>query len=222
MTAPPAGRITGAVRTVLARLVGNLIVLFTRLVTAARGEWIGTEPSPGRRVYFANHSSNGDFVVIWTVLPTGLRSRTRPVAAADYWLVSRLRAFVGRDVFNAVLIDRRPDQRTEDPVEQMVEALDRGQSLILFPEGKRNTGEVPVLPFKTGLYHVARQRPDVDLVPVWIANLSRIMPKGEVVPLPLLCTVSFGAPLRLATDETKEEFLDRAAKALRQLGTAAA
>ncbi len=204
-----------------AHFAARAITLFTRLVTAARGVWIGTEPRPGLRVYFANHTSNGDFVVVWTVLPPHLRARTRPVAAADYWLTTPLRAFVGRDVFNAVLIDRRPEARSEDPVAQMVAALDQGRSLILFPEGKRNTGDTPLLPFRTGLYHLARQRPDVDLVPVWIANLSRIMPKGEVVPLPLLCTVSFGAPLHLEEGEDKNGFLDRAATALRELGAAA-
>lgn len=214
-------RLRAMARAAASHLAARVITLFTRLVTAARGAWIGTEPRPGLRVYFANHTSNGDFVVVWTVLPPPLRARTRPVAAADYWLTTPLRAFVGRDVFNAVLIDRRPEARSQDPVAQMVAALDQGNSLILFPEGKRNTGDDPLLPFKTGLYHLARQRPEVDLVPVWIANLSRIMPKGEVVPLPLLCTVSFGAPLHLRADEDKESFLARAATALRELGASA-
>lgn len=217
-----AARLAAGARAAAAHFCANLITMFTRIITAARGVWIGTEPSAGLRVYFANHTSNGDFVVIWTVLPPVLRARTRPVAAADYWLATPLRAFVGREVFNAVLIDRRPEARAEDPVAQMVLALDAGQSLILFPEGKRNIGDDPLLAFKSGLYHLARQRPDVDLVPVWIANLSRIMPKGEVVPLPLLCTVSFGAPLHLADGESKDDFLARAAAALRDLGVAAA
>lgn len=205
-----------------ARLTGSAISLFARLITALRPVWLGCEPVVGKRVYFANHTSNGDFVVLWTALPPLLRSRTRPVAAADYWLASRLRAFAGRQVFNAVLIDRRPDMRTEDPVDQMVAALDEGYSLILFPEGKRNTTEDAVLPFKTGLYHLASARPDIDLVPVWIANLSRIMPKGELIPLPLLCTVTFGAALHLNEGESKADFLLRAASELRALAPAPA
>ena len=43
-------------------------------------------------------------------------------------------------------------------------------------------GEEPLLPFKTGLFHLATQRPDVDLVPVWIENLNQVMPKGEYLP----------------------------------------
>lgn len=195
-------------------MVGRAISLFARIVTAPRMIWLGPAPDIRPCVYFANHTSNGDFVLIWAVLPPVIRSRTRPVAALDYWLVSPLRAFVGRDVFRAVLVDRRPEARTEDPVDQMVGALDEGSSLILFPEGKRNTTEEALLPFKSGLYHLARQRPDHDLVPVWISNLNRVMPKGEIVPVPLICTVTFGVPMRIAPDEQKADFLARAHAAL--------
>ncbi len=165
-------------------------------------------------MYFANHTSNGDFVLIWTVLPPKLRADTRPVAAADYWLTGPLRAFIGRDVFNAVLIDRRPEARTADPVAQMVDAAADGSSLIIFPEGQRNMAGDGLLPFKTGLYHFARQRPDIDLVPVWIANLNRVMPKGEIIPIPLICTVTFGEPLHIHASEAKDAFLARATAAL--------
>ncbi|OYW48349.1 MAG: hypothetical protein B7Z31_15115 [Rhodobacterales bacterium 12-65-15] len=96
----------------------------------------------------------------------------------------------------------------------MVAALDAGASLILFPEGQRNASPEPLLPFKSGLYHLAKARPAVDLVPVWIANLNKVMPKGEVIPVPLICTLTFGSPLHLAADEPKEAFLDRAMAAL--------
>lgn len=195
-------------------VVGRTIVLFARFITAVRAIWAGVEPVPVQRVYFANHTSNGDFILLWSVLPPRLRAATRPVAALDYWLKTPVRAFVGREVVRAVLIDRRPEARVSDPVTQMVEALDEGSSLIIFPEGQRNASEAALLPFKAGLYHLARTRPEVDLVPVWIENLNRVMPKGEVVPVPLLCTVTFGAPLRVEEAEEKALFLDRASAAL--------
>lgn len=203
-----------SLRVFAARVTGQVISTFARFMTAPRAIWQGIEPVPKQRVYFANHSSNGDFVLLWTALPTPLRRQTRPVAALDYWLKSPLRAFIGREVFNAVLIDRRPEARTEDPVAQMVAALDEGSSLIIFPEGQRNSSEAPLLPFKSGLYHLAKARPGVDLVPVWIANLNRVMPKGEVIPVPLICTLTFGAPLHVEPEETKDAFLARATQAL--------
>lgn len=205
------------IRRVLADMAGNAIRLFARFITAVRADWRGIAPEPGLRVYFANHTSNGDMPMVWSVLPAALRRQTRPVAAADYWLRTPLRAFAGRDVFGAVLIDRRPEHRTTDPVAAMVAALDEGSSLILFPEGARNIGPDPLLPFKAGLYNIAEQRPQVDLVPTWIANLNSIMPKGEVIPLPLICTVTFGAPLRVMPGESKAAFLARASQALRAL-----
>jgi 1-acyl-sn-glycerol-3-phosphate acyltransferase len=202
------------VRPLAARLAGGTIVFLCKALTAVRAEWRGAAPVPRLRVYFANHTSNADLPMIWSALPPSLRRRTRPVAASDYWLRSPLRAFFGRDVFRAVLIDRRPEARTEDPVGLMAAALDGGESLILFPEGMRNMGPSRLLPLKTGLYHLARARPDVDLVPTWVANLNAIMPKGEVIPLPLIATVTFGAPLHLGHGEDKEAFLERAATAL--------
>ncbi len=204
-------------KTLLATLTAAAIVLFARLVTAVRGIWDGVEPVPSTRVYFANHTSNGDFVLIWTVLPPHMRQRTRPVAGSDYWLTSKLKTFIGRDVFNAVLIDRNPETRTEDPIAQMAEALDAGRSLILFPEGTRNMGDEALLPFKTGLFHLATQRPDIDLVPVWIENLNQVMPKGEILPIPLICTVRFGEAIRLEANEDKDGFLKRSHAALLSL-----
>ncbi len=199
-----------------ARGLAHAIELFARFITAVRAEWLGIEPVQAQRVYFANHTSNGDFVLIWAVLPRRMRDRVRPVAGADYWLATGLKRFVGHHVFNAVLIDRTGEGPKEAPVEQMAEALDEGSSLILFPEGTRNLTDERLLPFKTGLYHLAMARPETDFVPVWIENLNRVMPKGEVVPVPLLCKVRFGAALSLDGDE-KDAFLARAQKALLDL-----
>jgi 1-acyl-sn-glycerol-3-phosphate acyltransferase len=195
-------------------LAAIAVIGFARFVTGVRGHWRDCAPDPRPRVYFANHNSHGDFVLIWTVLPPALRRLTRPVAGADYWTVTAPRRFFGDRVFRAVLIDRNREQRQDDPIALMAGALDAGSSLILFPEGTRNTTPARLLPFKTGLYHLASARPQVELVPVWIENLNRVMPKGEFVPIPLLCTVTFGAPLNLHDGEDKAQFLDRARAAL--------
>jgi len=182
---------------------------------------VGIEPDATQRVYFANHCSHGDFVLLWTVLAPRVRARTRPVAGADYWLSSTLKRFIGSRVFNAVLVQRDPTLRTTDPIEQMAEALGQGDSLILFPEGTRNTTEQRLLPFKSGLFHLASKCPDVEMVPVWISNLNRVLPKGEVLPIPLVCTVSFGEALLLDKGESKDQFINRAQQALLDLGSQA-
>ncbi len=193
-------------------LVASGICTFAKLVTGVRALWIGCGPEDRRRIYFANHRSHGDFVLIWACLPNGLRARTRPVAGSDYWLKGGLRRFIINRVFRGVLIDREAG-READPIGVMGQALTAGDSLILFPEGTRNLGD-ELLPFKSGLFHLATAHPEVELVPVWIENLGRAMPKGSLIPIPLLCTLSFGQPLTLAPDEAKADFLARARTAL--------
>ncbi|NWD69439.1 1-acyl-sn-glycerol-3-phosphate acyltransferase [Pseudomonas gingeri] len=194
-------------------VVATLITSGARLITGARSLWIGCGPDPEQRIYFANHSSHGDFVLLWASLPPVLRKLTRPVAGADYWNKSALRRYIIRRVFNGVLIDRERKEPGDNPLQPMLDALEQGHSLIIFPEGTRNQEE-GLLPFKSGIFHLARTYPQAQLIPVWIANLNRVMPKGRVLPLPLLCTTSFGAPLRLEEDESKEYFLQRSRDAL--------
>ena len=202
-------------RSSLAAIAATSVVTgFARLVTGVRGNWRGALPDPRPRIYFANHRSHGDFVLLWTVLPRALRRSTRPVAAADYWGRGGIRQFFGRNVFDAVLVEREAARRDNDPTLPLLAALDAGNSLILFPEGTRNTTEAPLLAFKSGLFRLARQRPTVELIPVWIDNLNRVMPKGEFLPVPLLCTVTFGAPIFVGDGESNFAFRERSRAAL--------
>jgi 1-acyl-sn-glycerol-3-phosphate acyltransferase len=186
---------------------------FIRTLTGARALWRGCAPSDERRVYYGNHASHGDFVLIWSSLPPALRAHVRPVAGADYWNRDALRRWLIRKVFNGVLIERDRSQRTEDPIDVLCDVADAGHSLIVFPEGTRNQGD-GLLPFKSGIWRLASRRPELEFVPVWIDNLKRVMPKGKVIPLPLLCTTTFGEPLRLRDHESKDDFLVRARDAL--------
>lgn len=197
----------------LAALTAFAITSAARLLTGARALWLGSTAQATQRLYYANHSSHGDFVLLWASLPPELRKRTRPVAGADYWQKPGVRSFLINNVFNGVLVDRERKEGA-NPLQAMLDALDGGDSLIIFPEGTRNLGDEPLLLFKSGLYHLAQARPDVELVPVWIANLNRVMPKGRALPLPLLCTLSFGAALEPIEGESKDAFLERARNAL--------
>jgi 1-acyl-sn-glycerol-3-phosphate acyltransferase len=195
-----------------ADLAGLVLAFVARLLTGAQGHWKGCPPKAEQRIYFANHQSHLDWVLIWAALPLELRATTRPIAARDYWTATPLKRWLTTEVFNAVYVDRQRSAE-QDPLEPLMQALAHGDSLVIFPEGTRSLQGEP-LPFKSGLYHLARLFPDVVLVPVWIDNVQRVMPKGEVVPVPILCTATFGAPIALAPDEDKGAFLERARAAV--------
>jgi 1-acyl-sn-glycerol-3-phosphate acyltransferase len=191
---------------------GFLLAFVARLITGAQGHWKGCPPKAEQRIYFANHQSHFDWVLIWAALPRELRASTRPIAARDYWTATPLKHWITREVFHAVYVSRtRTDE--QDPLEPLADALTHGDSLAIFPEGTRsNKGEPEA--FKSGLYHLAQQFPHVQLIPAWINNVQRVMPKGEVVPVPILCTVTFGAPLQRIDGEDKGAFLERARDAV--------
>ena len=196
----------------LPEAAGLMLAFVARLITGAQGHWRGSPPKAEQRIYFANHQSHFDWILIWAALPRDLRAVTRPIAARDYWTASPLKAWITREIFNAVYVSR---QRTDDqdPLEPLVEALRSGDSLVIFPEGTRGNQPEPQA-FKSGLYHLAEQFPEVPLIPAWIDNVQRVMPKGEVVPVPILCSVTFGAPLHLQPGEDKRAFLARAREAV--------
>ena len=274
----------------LAKLTGWLLLGIVRLLTGAQARWYGCPPKAEQRIYFANHQSHADLVMIWAALPEELRSITRPIAARDYWANTPFKRWITTEVFNAVYVERgatapaeprtpapfpidagavqaeRIDPSMEpllpvaplivdvtpeavdevqgrldlppplppppspspqvqppaaesteppppDPLAPLVEALQSGDSIIIFPEGTRgHTGEPQK--FKSGLYTLATLFPDVVLVPAWIDNVQRVMPKGEIVPVPILCSVTFGAPVRVEEGEERRPFLDRARAAV--------
>jgi 1-acyl-sn-glycerol-3-phosphate acyltransferase len=192
-------------------VIDHLLIGATRFLVGGHPEWLGCEPVPKQRIYFANHGSHLDTILIWAALPSVLRARTHPVAAADYWGRGRLRRAVALDLLNSVLIDR--SGTSKDPLEPLETALDAGGSLVIFPEGTRGKHLLPG-PFKAGLYRLACKYPSIELVPVYLRNLSRAFPRGAFLPVPISCHVRFGAPVRLEPDEPREMFLERARAAV--------
>jgi 1-acyl-sn-glycerol-3-phosphate acyltransferase len=241
----------------LAKLMGYFLLGLVRVLTGSQARWYGCPPKAEQRIYFANHQSHADLVMIWAALPEELRSITRPIAARDYWTKSPFRQWITTAVFNAIYVERQaatpgpaagtapvgpapdagsappggPDPASEappspealraalpegDPLAPLVRALESGDSIIIFPEGTRGHGDDPQ-PFKSGLFRLAQMFPQVVLVPAWINNVQRVIPKGEVVPVPILCSVTFGAPIALEPGEERRPFLDRARHAVMAL-----
>lgn len=195
-------------------MIRALLIGATRFLVGGQGVWVGTTPSSAQRIYFANHSSHLDTILLWAALPPHLRETTHPVAAADYWGKGAIRRHIALKVLNAVLIDRDGKKRGEGgPLAPLLETLARGDSLIIFPEGTRAFERLPG-PFKSGLYHLAEACPGVELVPVFLDNLARAFPKGSFIPAPISCSARFGAPLALRPEEDKAAFLERAREAV--------
>ena len=199
-----------------ANITGGILALIARFLSGASVRWIDSQPDPCQRVYFANHTSHLDAVVLWSALPPGIRALTRPVAAKDYWTAGRIRRYLSTQVFNALLIDRTEIKVHRSPIDLMIREIAQRYSLIVFPEGGRSPGP-DVGEFKSGLYYLCKKRPDLELIPVHIDNMNRILPRGEVLPVPLLTCISFGPPMWLEAGEPKVDFLRRAREAVRRL-----
>ena len=192
-----------------------VLALVAKLMSGATLRWVDCQPDTCQRVYFANHTSHLDALVLWASLPREVRSITRPVAAKDYWNKSAVRRYMA-GVFNALLIDRENIKVHQSPVDLMIREIGDTYSLIVFPEGSRNP-EGDLGEFKSGLYYLGKKRPDLELVPVYIDNLNRVLPRGEFLPVPLLSCITIGPPIWLERGEPKTDFLKRARKAVLRL-----
>ncbi|MGC6448195.1 MAG: lysophospholipid acyltransferase family protein [Rubripirellula sp.] len=197
-------------------LTSHAIVLLAKLFSGFTVRWIECQPETSQRIYFANHTSHLDAVLLWSALPRHLRKITRPVAAKDYWAKGWLKPHMANS-FNALLVDRKEIKVHKSPIDIMLQQMGDVYSLIIFPEGGRAAGDEEMGTFKSGLFYMAKKRPDLELVPVYIDNVNRILPRGEVLPVPLLSCITIGAPIFLEAGEPKTEFLQRARESVLKL-----
>lgn len=205
-------------------MIAGALVRLAKVISGARAVWTKPIDGEAQRIFFANHTSHLDFIVVWSALPPGLRSKTRPVAGRDYWMKGPVRRYLSANVFKGILIERTPRSASNEEkriaaraaIERMAQEMGTEHSIIVFPEGTRGTGD-EVSPFKSGLYHLCRIKPAIQLVPVYLDNMNRILPKGEALPVPMLSRVVFGEPMEMRRDEPKEAFLERARSALEHL-----
>jgi len=196
-------------------LTAPALALIAKLLSGATVRWHECQPDTCQRVYFANHTSHLDPIVLWSSLPTEIRDLTRPVAAKDYWSQGAVRRYIAQ-CFKAILIDREEIKVHQSPVDLMIREIGTTQSLIVFPEGGRNPEE-EMREFKSGLYYLSKKRPDLELMPVYIDNLNRVLPRGEFLPVPLLSCITIGSPMWLEPKESKADFLQRAREAVKRL-----
>ena len=200
-------------------MIDAVVAQLSRLACGPSVAWHSEPHTTRQRIYFANHASHLDFVVLWASLPAAQRRAVRPVAGRDYWERTAARRYLAREVFRAILVERTPadvaDRRAAATaaVDAMVREMGSDTSVIVFPEGTRSE-DGRLRPFKSGLYHLSRAVPQAELVPVYLHNLNRILPRGESLPVPMLSRVTFGLPLPVEPREAKADFLQRARAAL--------
>ena len=165
-------------------------------------------PTAQRPVLFAaNHVSYTDITILGSLIRGSFIAKAEVAKWPFFGCLAKLQrtVFVDRQIRSAAI------QR-----DAISERLVGGEALILFPEGTRGTG-AEVQPFKGGVFHLAESRGDVELVPAWIDNSYRVMPKGSLFPVPLLCSVTFGKPVQMVAGEQKQAFLARLRQSLMDL-----
>lgn len=159
-------------------------------------------PKRGPAIVVANHNSHLDTMVLMTLFPPGALPRLRPLAAADYFLKNRLFGWFARHIVGIVpLYSKDQAGLRTDRLAEATAALDRGDILILFPEGTRGEPERAAA-FKAGIAHLAQRRPEVPVIPVFLHGLGKALPKGESVLVPFFCDVFIGAAMTWTGDRT--------------------
>jgi len=165
-------------------------------------------------ILIANHSSHLDTVSLLSLFSIRRLRNIRPVAAADYFERNRLISKFSRIAFNILPIARKNISAENNPLRQMQAAIEAGYSLIIFPEGTRSTGD-EIGPFKTGVAHLLERMPGLPVVPAYLVNMGRSLPKGEFIPVPFFCEIRLGAPLLV--EGSKQEIVKKLEAAVREL-----
>src|SRR5688500_4781748 len=171
------------------------------VVRFASGRFLANEK---QFIIVANHNSHLDTMTIMASLPRNVIHKVKPVAAADHFGTTKLKARLSNYFINALLIQRKRDKENEenDPIFQMIKALDDGFSLIIFPEGTRGTPEVQQ-PLKPGVGIILSKRPAVKYIPAYMKGMGKAMPKDDSLIVPHISTLVYGKPTQVgSTDVT--------------------
>jgi len=162
-------------------------------------------PANGPAIIIANHNSHLDTLVLISLFPLRKLRNIHPIAAADYFLKNRFLSWFSTCIIGIIPIMRGKASKSYDPLKPCCDALDRGDIIILFPEGTRGEPE-QISQFKKGAAYLAERRPHIPIVPVFIRGLGKVLPKGDFVLVPFFCDIFVGGKFYFQTD--KQEFMN--------------
>lgn len=164
-------------------------------------------------VLVANHCSHLDTLCLLAALPLNKLHRAFPAAAADYFFQSVPRTWVAAVVVNALPFARQVNIRHSMTV--CSELLsNRGNILIIFPEGTRSTtGETQV--FKGGIGALVAGR-DIKVLPCYLRGAFHAWPKGSVFPRPRKIHLMIGPPRSYAACSSEKASVRAIADELRE------
>jgi 1-acyl-sn-glycerol-3-phosphate acyltransferase len=156
------------------------------LVTLLLGRCIkGHEhlPVSGPAIIAANHNSHLDILYLIALMPLKALALLRPVAAADYFCSTPLTSWLSSTFLGIIPLERKRGSFHADPLAGPAAALEQGEIVIIFPEGSRGKPE-ELGQIKPGVAHLAKRFPSVPVVPVFMRNLGKSLPRGSFVLVP--------------------------------------
>ena len=166
-------------------------------------------------ILIANHNSHMDTMAIMSAIPSRYIHKVHPIAARDFFGGSLFKKILMRYLVNATLIQRDRDDPENDPIDSMDKMLKKSRSLILFPEGSRGVPGV-MTKFKKGLGYLIQRNPEIKVIPVYLDNVYKTLPRGKNLILPYNCSIKFGDPIQFKSMEM-EDILLSSEKAMQNL-----
>jgi 1-acyl-sn-glycerol-3-phosphate acyltransferase len=202
-------------RTLFYLLIIKPLVLLILGINARGSEHL---PLSGPAIVVANHNSHLDTVALMSLFPLGVINKVRPVAAADYFLVNPFIRWFALNIAGIIPIERKIREKGNGIFSPVLEALDAGAIVIIFPEGTRGEPET-MGRLKNGISHLISERHDVPVIPVFFHGLGKCLPKGETLLVPFFIDAFIGEPLRW--EGNRALFMDKLAKTMTTLQSGA-